>query len=43
MNTRMTRAGRAELADAIRHRYREATGRKKRRILDEFIAATGYH
>lgn len=40
---RMTHATRAELADAIRARYAAATGKDKRRILDEFIAATGYH
>ena len=33
----------AELADAIRARYAAAKGKDKRRILDEFIAATGYH
>ncbi len=39
----MTRATRAELSDAIRGRYRAAVGKVKRRILEEFIAATGYH
>ena len=41
--TRMTHTTRAELADVIRDRYAAATGKDKRRILDEFIAATGYH
>ena len=40
---RMTHTARDELADAIRGRYTTATGKDKRRILDEFIAATGYH
>ncbi len=43
MDTRMTPIARAELANAIRRRYCAATGRDKRRILDEFIATTGYH
>ncbi len=41
--TKMTHTARAELADAIRARYTAATAKDKRRILDEFIAATGYH
>ena len=43
MNRKMTHTMRAELADAIRLRYRSATGKQKRRILDEFVASTGYH
>jgi Integrase core domain len=43
MNKKMTHATRVELAMAIRGRYRSASGKLKRRILDEFIAATGYH
>lgn len=43
MKTRMTLAARAELATAIRNRYGAATGNAKRKILDEFIAASGYH
>ena len=43
MDTKMTRAARAELANAIRQRYASAAGKDKRRILDEFVAATGYH
>jgi hypothetical protein len=43
MKRRMTQATRAELANAIRGRYLAAAGRDKRRILEEFIAATGYH
>jgi hypothetical protein len=41
--TKMTHTTRAELANAIRGRYRGATGKTKRGILEEFIAATGYH
>ena len=43
MKTRMTHAARAELANAVRSRYTTATGSAKRKILDEFIAASGYH
>jgi hypothetical protein len=39
----MTHAARAELVDAVRSRYSAASGKAKRRILDEFIAASGYH
>ena len=38
---RMTHATRAELADAIRGRCKEAAPVEKHRILAEFIAATG--
>ncbi|NJO13529.1 MAG: hypothetical protein HC872_08775 [Gammaproteobacteria bacterium] len=40
---KMTHQSRAELANAIRARYRSASGEQKRKILDEFIAVTGYH
>jgi hypothetical protein len=43
MASKMTHTIRAELADAVRRRYRSATGKHKRHILDEFIATTGYH
>ena len=43
MDTKMTHRSRAELTNAIRARYRSATGEQKRKILDEFIAVTGYH
>src|SRR5579883_2865634 len=43
MATRMNHTARAELANAVRRRYQSATGRHRRRILDEFIANTGYH
>ena len=43
MASKMTHTVRAELANAVRRRYRAATGKQKRRILDEFIATTGYH
>jgi hypothetical protein len=34
---------RMEFADAIRGRYAAAANMDKRRILKEFVAATGYH
>ena len=40
---KMTHAMRMELAGAIRGRYAAAPNRDKRRILEEFVAATGYH
>jgi Integrase core domain len=43
MDTKMRHTARAELANAIRRRYRSATGKEKRKILDEFVATTGYH
>src|SRR5580658_4398891 len=43
MKTRMTHAARTELVEAVRSRYGAASGKAKRRILDEFIAASGYH
>ncbi|HEY0939486.1 MAG TPA: transposase family protein [Steroidobacter sp.] len=43
MKPKMTHTIRAELTNAIRHRYKASSGEAKRRILDEFIAATGYH
>jgi len=43
MDTRLDRQARRDLADAVRGRYRSASGVEKRRILDEFIATTGYH
>jgi hypothetical protein len=43
MGTKMTHAARAELTQVVRRRYIAATGAEKRKILDEFIAVTGYH
>src|ERR1700733_1454570 len=43
MKGKMTHAARAELTNAIRSRYRAAAGKAKRGVLEEFIAATGYH
>jgi hypothetical protein len=43
MGTKMTHTARAELTHVVRRRYRAAAGTEKRKILDEFIAATGYH
>ena len=43
MGTKMTLSARTELTNAVRRRYSAATGAEKRKILDEFIAVTGYH
>jgi hypothetical protein len=43
MGSQMTHGARAELANAVRRRYHAASGKAERRILDEFIATTGYH
>jgi hypothetical protein len=43
MANKMTHGVRAELANAVRRRYGSAAGREKRKILDEFVATTGYH
>jgi len=42
MGTKVTHSARAELTNAVRRRYSAATGAEKRKILDEFIAVTGY-
>ena len=43
MATKMTHTARAELAHVIRRRYAAGVGKEKRRILEEFVAAAGYH
>ncbi len=43
MKTKMKHAVRMEFANAIRGRYAAAATKDKRRILEEFVAATGYH
>jgi len=43
MGIKMTFTARAELTNAVHRRYLAATGDEKRRILNEFIAVTGYH
>jgi hypothetical protein len=43
MTTKMTHAMRMDFANAVRDRYSAAPNKDKRRILEEFIAATGYH
>jgi hypothetical protein len=43
MSRQISMATRAELLGAIGARYRESTGAEKTRILDEFVAVTGYH
>ena len=39
----MSHLSKKELLEVIRPRYLKATRKEKRQILDEFIAATGYH
>jgi hypothetical protein len=39
----MSPQARRELLEAVRPRYRKANRPEKKRILDEFVAATGYH
>ncbi len=39
----MTKSSKRELLEAIRPRYLQANRRGKSRILDEFVATTGYH
>ena len=39
----MTKIGKRELLEAIRPRYLQASKAEKGRILDEFVATTGYH
>lgn len=43
MKTKMTHAMRMELANAVRGRYAAAANKDKHTILEEFVAATGYH
>ena len=43
MGTKMTHTARTELTNVVRKRYCAATGAEKRKILDEFVAVTGYH
>ncbi len=39
----MTKQGKRELLKAVRPRYLKASKAQKGKILDEFVAATGYH
>jgi hypothetical protein len=41
--TKISSEVREELVRALAHRYRESDRLAKRRILDEFVALTGYH
>src|SRR3984957_8062820 len=43
MGTKMTLSARTELTNAVRRRYSVASSAEKRKIHDEFIAATFYH
>ena len=40
---KVSMATRAELVEAVGDRYRSADRRSKGRILDEFVAVTGFH
>ena len=39
----ITAAARRELIEAVAARYRDASSHDRRRILDEFVAVTGFH
>ncbi len=43
MGRRISMATRIELLQVLRCRYRSSTRREKGRILDEFVAISGYH
>ncbi len=43
MAKKISTDGRRELVQAISARYRSAATNEKARILDEFVAVTGYH
>lgn len=43
MARRISMATRSELVEAIFERYRSSCRTDKQRILDEFVAVTGYH
>lgn len=43
MESRLSRAARKELVEAVGIRYRDGAHAEKARILDEFVALTGYH
>ena len=43
MNKEISKQSRQELTEAIRQRYATASRQDKSRILDEFVAMTGYH
>jgi hypothetical protein len=43
MGKRVSQQMRNELIEAIRLRYTNATKEEKHRILDEFVAVSGYH
>jgi hypothetical protein len=43
MNKKISKSARNELLGALRQRYMKATKKEKKRILDEFVAVSGYH
>ena len=42
MAEKMSKGSRYELISRTGHRYREASSKDRKRILEEFIAASGY-
>jgi hypothetical protein len=43
MRHRMSLKAKRELLSVTAHRYQAANKKQKQKILDEFVAATGYH
>ena len=43
MGTQLSHAARVQLASSLRRRYQTASSKKKKLILSEFIAVSGYH
>ena len=43
MKRQLSKAARQEVVLAVRERYRQASGPDQQRILNEFVAVTGYH
>jgi len=43
MGTKIRLAAKVELAERVRRRYRSSSAEQKRKMLEEFIAVTGYH
>ena len=43
MKRQLSKAARQEVVLAVRVRYQQASGPDQKRILDEFVAVTGYH
>jgi hypothetical protein len=43
MDSRISKRTRQELVTALRDRYKHCTKAEKTRIIDEFVAVSGYH